>query len=560
MTLQVRFIIGFGGILTLIVVLAAVGVWRVNAIDSNLTAINEVNSAKQRYAINFRGSVHDRAIELRDVVLFANETRAVEAGETIDALAAFYAQSAGPLDAMMEAAGTTKEELEILASIKRIEAETLPVIDRVRALRQTGEADQALQMLMEEARPRFMTWLERINTFIDYQEGKNNALTAETRSIASGFALLMIGVATVSVLIGIGFATWNVLSIRPLCCLTTDMLRLADGDLSVAIPEPSGKDEVADITRAVQIFKSNALEAQALRERQETQEHEAKRARQTELALIAQSFEDSVLGIVKNLSSAALKVRGSAETVTSSATETRQKVDGATGAAGEASSNVGTVAASADHLVESIVRIGDQIQSSTDKAREAVSQAEGTNRIVDGLSTKADEIGAIIELISGIASQTNMLALNATIEAARAGDAGKGFAVVAHEVKSLATQTSQATDQISTQIGEIQKETRNAVDAIVAIARTISEISDISTAVRASVEEQNAATQDITRGARDASERTNSVSSAMEDLREAARASGAASDDLLTASRKLEEDAELLGNQVDRFLGDVRAG
>ena len=132
--------------------------------------------------------------------------------------------------------------------------------------------------------------------------------------------------------------------------------------------------------------------------------------------------------------------------------------------------------------------------------------------------------------------------------------------MVAHEVKSLATQTSQATDQISTQIGEIQTETRNAVDAIVAIAGTISEISDISSAVRASVEEQNIATQDITRAARDASDRTNSVSSAMEDLRQAAIASGAASDDLLSASRKLEEDADRLGSQVDRFLGDVRAG
>ena len=560
MTLQTRFIIGFGVILALIVVLAAVGVWRVNTIDSNLAAINEVNSAKQRYAINFRGSVHDRAIELRDVVLFADDARSQEAGATIDTLTAFYAQSAGPLDTMMEAAGTTQEELEILASIKRIEAETLPLIDRIRALRRAGEIEQAQRALMEDARPRFMTWLERINAFIDYQENKNNILTAETRSIASGFALLMIGVAAVSVLIGSGFAVWSVMSIRPLCCLTVDMLRLADGDLSVAIPEPSGKNEVADITRAVQVFKSNALETQALRERQEIQERETKKARQTEMASVAQSFENSVLGIVKNLSAAALKVRGSAETLASSATGTRQKVDGATGAAGEASSNVGTVAASADHLVDSIVRIGEQIQSSTDKAREAVSQAEGTNRIVDGLSTKADEIGAIIELISGIASQTNLLALNATIEAARAGEAGKGFAVVAHEVKSLATQTSQATDQISTQIGEIQTETRNAVDAIVAIAGTISEISDISSAVRASVEEQNVATQDITRAARDASDRTNSVSSAMEDLRQAAIASGAASDDLLSASRKLEEDADRLGSQVDRFLGDVRAG
>ncbi len=558
-TIRTRLFLGFGVVLILLMSLTVIGVREVRKIDADLTRINEVNSVKQRYAINFRGSVHDRAIALRDVVLATDPTTLSAALADIDRLAAFYEQSAKPLDAMFAGmADIEPEERSLLAGIKEIEAKSLPALKAVVAARKANDMAGAQKALMQDARPAFTEWLKRINAFIDLQEHKNQQIAARTREVASGFQTLMLSLCGAALLLAAGFGLWTVAALRPLRRLTDAMLTLARGDLTVAVPTSESRDEIGQITGAVEVFKANAVEADAFRRRQAETEHAAEERKRAEMAALADRFESQVKGVVDSVSTSSTEVRTLAQSLATTADHTETQATTVAAASEQASVNVQTVAAAAEELAASIAEIGRQIGESSRKARHAADQADGTNRIVDGLSAKANQIGDVVNLISSIAGQTNLLALNATIEAARAGEAGKGFAVVASEVKSLANQTAKATGDISQQIQEIQTATADAVQAIQSIAATIGEVNDIVGTIAQAVDGQNAATMEIARNVQQAAAGTNEVSSSIGGVLQAASETGSGASRLLSSSGELSKQAELLRSQVDRFLGSVR--
>ncbi|MEE7566361.1 methyl-accepting chemotaxis protein, partial [Xanthomonas sp. Kuri4-3] len=200
-----RLALGFLVVIAMMAVLTAVGIQRVRLIDRNLTAINQVNSVKQRYAINFRGSVHDRAIALRDVVLMDDPASRAQASGAIDTLAADYARSAKPLDALLLDTADAQEKA-ILADIQAIEQRTLPLIAQVRTLREAGQVEDARQLLLTQARPDFIAWLARINAFIDLQEAKNRQAAQTAAEAARGFALLMLVSTALALAVGIAIA------------------------------------------------------------------------------------------------------------------------------------------------------------------------------------------------------------------------------------------------------------------------------------------------------------------------------------------------------------------
>ncbi|HLI98822.1 MAG TPA: methyl-accepting chemotaxis protein, partial [Bradyrhizobium sp.] len=202
---------------------------------------------------------------------------------------------------------------------------------------------------------------------------------------------------------------------------------------------------------------------------------------------------------------------------------------------------------------------GRQVSQSTEIAGQAVAEANRTNVTVQGLSAAAQKIGDVVKLISDIASQTNLLALNATIEAARAGEAGRGFAVVANEVKSLASQTAKATDEISAQVGAMQGATAEAVEAIEGIGRTIGAINEITSAISIAVDQQGSATQEIARNVQEAAKGTGEVSSSIATVNHAAEKTGTASSSVLASAEQLSKQAAALRADVDRFLGNIRA-
>ncbi|WP_295942763.1 methyl-accepting chemotaxis protein [uncultured Xanthomonas sp.] len=246
-----RLALGFLTIIVLMVLLTVVGIQRVHSIDQRLTAINEVNSVKQRYAINFRGSVHDRAIALRDVVLLDDAASRQATEQTIDKLAGDYARAAQPLDALL-AVSSDAQEKTILQRIQGIEARTMPLIAQVRRLRDAGDTVQAQALLLQQARPAFVDWLASINAFIDLQEAKNRQAAKEAMATARGFALLMVGCTVLALLLGTLIAlllTRRV--VRPLRQALGMAERIGAGDLS-SPDTVTTRDEAGQLLRAMQ--------------------------------------------------------------------------------------------------------------------------------------------------------------------------------------------------------------------------------------------------------------------------------------------------------------------
>jgi methyl-accepting chemotaxis protein len=287
---------------------------------------------------------------------------------------------------------------------------------------------------------------------------------------------------------------------------------------------------------------------------------EADATRRAELLRLADTFEASVKSVVDFVSSASFETAANAESLVTVAQRASHLAEAAAGASNQASENVHAVADTSEELSNSAAEITRQVTRSSNIAGKAVAEAGETNEVMRGLANTAQKIGEVVGLINAIAGQTNLLALNATIEAARAGEAGKGFAVVASEVKSLATQTAKATEEITAQIDAIQSSTRSAADVIGRVGRTITEISGIATNVASAVEQQGMATQEIAYNVNKAATGAHDAATNITGVREAAAETGQVANKVLTASRELARQADTLHHEVDSFLSTVRAG
>ncbi len=345
----------------------------------------------------------------------------------------------------------------------------------------------------------------------------------------------------------------------PVVAMTSAMQNLAKGVLETEVPGQNRKDEVGEMADAVQIFKENALEVKRLEDDQKQAEIRAAQEKKKTMNKLADSFEESVGGIVNSVSSASSQVRSSAENMSRVADQTSERSVAVAAASEEASTNVQTVATATEELSASINEISRQVSQSREIAEKAVGEANSTHETIQGLVVSAQKIGDVVNLITDIAEQTNLLALNATIEAARAGDAGKGFAVVASEVKNLANQTAKATEEISNQIGSVQGATEQAATAVEGIGGIIGNVNEYATNIAAAVEQQLSATQEIASNVQQAAMGTQEVNSNISTVSQAADETGTASGEILEVSGLLSQQSEDLKREVDSFLGRIRA-
>jgi methyl-accepting chemotaxis protein len=465
----------------------------------------------------------------------------------------------------------TATQLAAFEKIAKARSEFAPLYEKMFQLRESPNWNAPVHILVTEAAPR----AAKILDLLDGPKGADGTrsggiktnqkrmLAEESHEVQAGISLLKLvlwSLLAAGLGLGAAIALFTARAIAgPIQGMTAAMARLANGDMSTAIPGTGRADEVGEMAEAVQVFKDNMIEADRLRAEQAQSEARAVAQRKADMHQLAGRFEDAVGEIIETLSSSSTELEAAAKTLSRTA-ESTQELSGVVSAASEeASTNVQSVASATEEMSSSVTEISRQVQDAAKIAGAAVDQAQKTNDRVHTLAQAATRIGDVVELINTIAGQTNLLALNATIEAARAGEAGRGFAVVASEVKALAEQTAKATGEISHQIADIQAATQDSVVAIKEISGTIGRISEISSAIAAAVEEQGMATQEISRNIQQAAQGTHQVASNITDVQQGATETGSASSQVLASAQTLSNDSARLKTEVEKFLSTVRA-
>jgi len=344
----------------------------------------------------------------------------------------------------------------------------------------------------------------------------------------------------------------------PLRNLTANLIVLAKGNFDEEVPYTHLGNEIGSIARRVKIFRENGIRMQQMEKEQIAQKAEAESQKRLALNQLADSFENSVKGVVSQVGVSASQMQSGAESVAEIAEDTKKRSATVADTSTKAANSSSQVAAAAEQLTASIKEISAQTQKSSQISHEATSKAEVAKGAINLLSEKSLRVGQIIEVITGIAGQINLLALNATIESARAGDAGKGFAVVASEVKNLANQVAKATDEITKQINEMQGATKTSVDSVLEIINIIDRVSESTSAVASAVEEQSAVTNEIASNVATTSAGTQEISQNMVSVQDGAKKTGDTARQVLESANNLNEQSNTLKQKMDEFLRTIR--
>lgn len=445
------------------------------------------------------------------------------------------------------------------------------------ALADDKDHEETVQRIMESAERYSISLAAVITAFGQQDEAVNNMTSVAEKAVESVLlqeqalrraaqetqenAVTLVAIVTVLAL-GFGVVVAIVLNRAvsgPLRVMARAMKALAQGDLAITVPAIGRRDEVGQMADAVQVFKDQAIAVSKLQVEQQKRAEQRAHDKRQEMLALAQGFEAQVGGVVQAVRQAVGDIDTRMGDMVTMAQETESQSDAASLAMRNAIAAVEAVAAATEELSASIAVVNQQVVESSQGATEAVSQADAMADTMDILVRAGEEIGAVVKDINEIAEQTNMLALNAAIEAERAGVAGKGFAVVAGEVKQLAGQTSQATENITKKITDIRSATDNTVAGLATIRSHIMAIDSVSSSIVQAVGEQEAATREIAESAQTASAAAGDVGDNIANVHETAIRSGEAVKAVTQAVGVLETQSDVMVTQIDGFLGSIRS-
>ena len=422
-------------------------------------------------------------------------------------------------------------------------------VDLARAIEATGASSEAMTAILTALADEISTATALMDELTDFQNRELAKL--------GNFALL-----SMAMLVGLTMllAFFNhMIASRPLNRMLDVTQKLANGNLSVDIEANGRDDEIGKMYQALAVFRDNLSKTKELETKTE-EERQALHARKTaEMQQLADVFDSNVGSIVSTVAIASSQLNSTAKSMSEISSEASHKATSASSASSQTSSNVQTVATATEEMTSTIGEISQQVAVATSSISEAVSKVQNTNGQMLALADTASKIGEVVEMISSIAEQTNLLALNATIESARAGEAGKGFAVVAGEVKDLAGQTAKATDQIASQISDIQHASRDASSSMNEVSEVIGNVHEIAASIAAAMEQQNAATQEIAGNIHQAAKGTQEVNDNIVAVAKVSEETGAASSQVMSAASELQSQSNQLRDEVNKFIAQVRA-
>ncbi|MCI5968664.1 methyl-accepting chemotaxis protein [Helicobacter sp.] len=450
LSLKAQLIVGFGVILSLIVIIAAIGYYKINSVHEAITLIDDVNDVKQHYAVNFMGSVHDRAIAVRDILILKDINEIETTLLLIKQLEDFYKDSAAKMDVIFQdPAKFDAEGKEILEQIKATEAKTMPLIAEILNKRAQGDLEGANALLINQARDAFQEWLGIINAFIFHQEEKNHILADYAREEIKSYLNITLWLSFIAFLVAIGASVYTTFLI--VSSLGDEPKRvikmvsnIANGNLNAPIKtkfKESMLASLAEMQEKLRIIVKEVIHSS-----------EELNMRSNELAHISEEFKIASHNRAEN-------AEGSVAQIVAHIKEIVGAVNGISNIAKQTEENSG-------YTTELSTKGREAMQITITAIKKVTTTVTSSSEHIRMLQKNSQDISGSAELIKEITDQTNLLALNAAIEAARAGEAGRGFAVVSDEIRKLAERTGVATSEISKMIEIIQSETQTAVEAI----------------------------------------------------------------------------------------------
>jgi methyl-accepting chemotaxis protein len=453
---------------------------------------------------------------------------------------------------------TSDEERQLLADATKARDAFAKAVDPAYVALAAGNRDEAFAHFLA-ASPEYNAVASVIDKLSEFNDARAKSSYEAAMKNFDVSVYVLLGSAIAAVVVGmLSFLMILSTVVKPIGGLTATMGELAAGHLETTINGTERGDEIGEAAKTLEVFRTELLNGRRLAETQDA-ERRQKELRAEMVSKRTQDFDNVIRLVLGTVSSASQEMEASAQSMQATAEETNAQSTAVAAASEQASANVQTVAAATEELSRSIQEISRQVSESTTVAAKAVDEVSRTKEMVRSLDEASDRIGRVVAMITDIAEQTNLLALNATIEAARAGEAGKGFAVVASEVKTLANQTSKATEDISSQITSIQQATKASVEAIERIFGVIEGMNKITNSIAASVDEQGAATREIARNVEQAAEGTQEVSSNIVGVTHAAGETGQVAVHVLSAARELAVQSTTLRSEVDAFLSDIKA-